>query len=319
VKAPASLAAAIQSLGKKATAPRVVKRFAWGTFWIIDVPGSEAIHSWQHLRDHAGKTGFWPVIVSSPAGPGVGTAEGLVEQWIDDDEGLEESPDVEGTPPVETSQTPAEIISAAQAFPFEKWVQQEHDPEFQITKHLREADVWAARDFGEAVARSHRELAEMWRTQPKRSLDPAEYRIPPANNRNPPQQELSCIIWYDSGTPGSRVADSVEILLVPTEFSWQVPAYLSFTTMEGKRRPELHTAALKWLLDRFGAELVGIDTRILEVIPRERPRGKKEALQAADALGTYSCCAVTSENEMASLEELAFYLMESKYWSFCWP
>jgi hypothetical protein len=296
---PDSLVAEIESLGKEASTPRAVKSFTWGTFWTMDVPGSEALRYWQHLGNRARQTGFWPVIVSSYPGPGVGTAERLIE----DDEEL----------------SPTATVDAAFRFTFDNWVEQERDPEFQIAKHLREAEIWAAREFGETVARSHREIAEMWRQQPKRELDPDDYQIPPAMNCNPPQQELNCLQWYDYDQKRSKEADSVSILFVPTEFSWQVPAYLSYTTMEGQRRPELHVAALKWLLDRFGAELVGIDTRILEVIPQKRPRGKKEAIQTAEAIGTYSCCAVTSENEMASIEELAHYLMESNYWSFCWP
>ena len=77
--------------------------------------------------------------------------------------------------------------------------------------------------------------------------------------------------------------------------------------------------ALKWLAEQFGAELVGIESRILEVIPRNRPSTPVDALHAAALIREYSDCTVTSENEMTFTDELAVYLMESEFWTFCWP
>jgi len=76
---------------------------------------------------------------------------------------------------------------------------------------------------------------------------------------------------YDHAKRETVIADSVAMLFVPTSFPWQVPAFLSYTTKELERSPAVHVAALKWLGERFGADLVGIEGRILEVIPRTRP------------------------------------------------
>src|SRR5262245_56696429 len=51
----------------------------------------------------------------------------------------------------------------------------------------------------------------------------------------------------------------------------------------------------------------------------ERGAHSGGALRAAASLGEYSWCPVTSENESAYTAELAVFLLESDYWSFCWP
>jgi hypothetical protein len=318
VKAPAQLIAIIESLGTAASALRFIEGFGNHLCWAINCPGTDSLRSWQHLRDRVNETGFWPVIVSGYMGPDCGGSDATIEQLLDNSGDGEEISDEEKAQPGGTSQSTTKIIEEAQALPFEQWVKQERDPDFQIAKHLKEAERFAGMEGASGLAEVHRNLAAFWREQPNDKFDADSYRLPPEINSNPPQQELHCLKWYESDL-SEVVADSVAILFVPTRFSWEVPAFLSYTTREGERPPSVHVAALKWLSDRFGADLVGIDTRILEVIPRKRPLGKEEALHAADSLRAYSSCPETSQNEMASLEELAFYLVESKYWSFCWP
>ena len=115
------------------------------------------------------------------------------------------------------------------------------------------------------------------------------------------------------------MAEAATVLMVPAKSSWEVPAYLYYSTLSYERPPQAHVAALRWLHERFGAELVGVEDRVLEVIPRRRPTAPKEAVEAADKIVAYSHCPITSENEIASVPELALYLMASEYWTFCWP
>jgi hypothetical protein len=124
---------------------------------------------------------------------------------------------------------------------------------------------------------------------------------------------------YDDERRETVFADSVTILLVPTRLSWQVPAFLSFTSKDLERPPSVHVAALNWLHQRFQADLFGFEGRVLEVIPRSRPITTLDALSTAAMIRAYSDCPITSENELVSMEELAFFLMESEFWTFCWP
>lgn len=307
---PAALNQAMQSLGIKSQAlsPLVA---SGGGCWFTSIPGDRALHSWEKLRDRASETGFWPLLVISYPGESGEQPEDLLQQWIGN--GAEESS------PDETK-SPAAIVAAARALPFEKWVEQERDPEFQCAKYLKKAAVYDGIAGAETMAKLYRECAERFRREPKwEPPDPEACRVPPITNHSPPQQELHSTQWLDFDTDEEFIAATVPLLLVPCRYSWEVPACLSYTTREGELTSEVHVAALEWLWNRFSAELVGLDHRVVEVIPSKRPQTKREAVLSADILGAYSSCPVTSENERATLEELAFYLMESRYWTFCWP
>lgn len=312
MNAPDPLTAALELLKTDVRGLRPIMGFGPDPSWSAIVPGSEALRCWHNLRDDVEKTGFWPVFVGGFAG-GAEIANQTIDQWA------EEVSDSDAP----TRETPAEILEAALALPFEKWVEQERDPQFQIAKHLREAERFDAIPHASFMAKIHRDMAADWRKRcdnqrAKHGFNPDDHEVPPQVNRNPPQHELHCLQCYKD-FHSSVQADAVAILFLPTRSSWQVPAYLSYSTTEGARPSHVHVAALKWLFDHFGAELIGIENRVVEVIPRLRPANKAAALQAANAIGAYSQCSITSENELASLEELAFYLMESEYWSFCWP
>lgn len=169
------------------------------------------------------------------------------------------------------------------------------------------------------MAALYRKFAEDWRSRPERRFDANNYPFPPKENRNPPQHELHCVTWFNCDRLKSEIAERVSVLCVPTRRGWEAPAHLFYETMGFERPPQVHVVALKWLNDHFGAELVGLEDRVLEVAPGSRPSDPISALRAAAWLGAYSFCPVTSQNESASTEELAVYLMESAFWSFCWP
>src|SRR5262249_19563893 len=115
------------------------------------------------------------------------------------------------------------------------------------------------------------------------------------------------------------IAASVAILCVPTVHGWEALAHLFYEQAPHELPAQVHVAALHWLHEQFGAELIGLQDRTLELLPGRRPQTWAEAVRAADQPRAYSHCPATSENELASTPELAVYLMESTYWSCCWP
>jgi hypothetical protein len=315
---PDRLTAAIEALGPKTTGLHPVMGFPRGPFWKTTVPGAEAFRCWQVLRDRVNATGYWPVVVGGSPGPGTEYAEGRLESWAEN----WSAPEIvagEEVPAREPEARLGDLFTAADPLFFERWGSEVNDPQRRVEKYLRDAEKAERRGQAE-YARFLRNQAESWKNAPpKRPMDPDDVQLPPAVIDNPPQQELSCIQWFDPDTFESKVADEVVMLFVRAGHTWEVPAHLLYTTKEGERTPDIHVAALKWLSDRHGAELVGIDDRVLEVVPRRRPRNKTEAVTSAAILGTYASCPITSENERASLEDWAWYLMQSKLWSFCWP
>jgi hypothetical protein len=264
------------------------------------------------------QTGFWPVIVGNYAGAAVGSSDGPLAWLVENANRIQELSEAD-LQFVDARRGPAEVLNQAHAFPFERWVERQRDPDYQVREQLRKATYFDGVPGAGRLAQFHREWADRWRAEPRWQFDPHEYTVPPRENHCPPQHDLHCVLWFDCDRRRSVLADSVAILLVPTRFSWQVPAYLWYSTMADERPAHVHVAALKWFEDRFGAELVGLADRALEVIPQSRPATTMDALQAAAAIAAYSHCPITSENELASIPELAVYLMESEYWSFCWP
>jgi hypothetical protein len=305
--APVALTAALRSLPVAGSELREIDGVADAAYWALTVPGADGLRAWRHFREQVNTTGFWPVIVGQVLALEIDGSDEALEALL---ENAREERD--------TGPTPAEVLELARADPFEEWVRRQRDPRFQESEHLRQASFFGGVG-AEALANLHRETAERWRHSPPWTFDPADYLVPPRVNRSPPQHALHCVRCYDPDQRQDVIAKTVTILLVPTRFSWEVPAFLLLTTKTGERPPQVHVAALHWLAERFGADLVGVESRILEVLPGTRPLTAKDALHAAAMICAYSDCSVTSENELTSIAELAVYLMESEYWTFCWP
>jgi hypothetical protein len=294
---------------------RAVKGFGDQPYWAAAVPGSRAVVVWRNLRKSVEETGYWPVIV----GPQLDPASDSDLDWLAGD-----VPAIRAMSDAQLNfrnlrRTPAETLEAAKEVPFEQWAEQQRDPEFHVQDNLRKARYFEGVENAEVMVKHYRQAAERYRELPKEQFDPTDYPFPPRTNHNPPQHEPRCVKRFNVSTLKWEVAEAIAILLVPTRHGWEVPAYTFYSTAEGERPPQVHVVALKWLFDQFGAELLGLDSRMLEVVPQTRPKDRVTALRAAFYLAAYSHCPATSESEMASTGELARYLMESEYWTFCWP
>jgi hypothetical protein len=298
--------------------PRAVPGFGAEPCWAIAVPGAVAVAAWQSLRDAADTTGHWPVIVGNFLGPEAGGSDAVIEAFAEAAQEIQASQEPQGPVP-STRRTTADILIAANELPFAARVARQRDPAYQIDKNLGYAAHFDRFPGAEQLAKLHRQWAEDWRTRVALPSDDSGACPPPKLNKNPPQHELHCLRWFDSVLGRVTVADSITVLCVPTVHGWQVPAHLFYEHPQHELPAQVHVAALRWLHDQFGAELIGLQDRTLEFLPRRRPATWTEAVRAADLLCAYSHCPATSENEGATTAELAVFLLQSTYWSCCWP
>ncbi len=104
-----------------------------------------------------------------------------------------------------------------------------------------------------------------------------------------------------------------ELLLcfVPVKHSWQIPAFFSFGYYR-KPSPLIHTAVLKRLHDKFGAQVAVISTGDLEVTLQTIPSAS-ELETLSKELSLY--------NEYFAgydMEDFRRFLAKSTVWNFCW-
>ena len=112
-----------------------------------------------------------------------------------------------------------------------------------------------------------------------------------------------------------RFHNEVHILLIPAQFSWELPAYLKFGDFNECHPAEYHVAALRSWHDRFGAELVGINADTLNVRSARCPE-REEAI--ALAREQYAYCQDIVEQGFDSISALAATLAANRWWGFWW-
>ena len=105
-----------------------------------------------------------------------------------------------------------------------------------------------------------------------------------------------------------------ELLLVPAQNGWEVPAWLRYGGWNGWPPPYLHFAILLYWNEQYGADLVGMNGTSLELTVARPPQTREEAETLAGHIQSY--CSAYGEHY--TLRQLAAILMESKAWSFWW-
>jgi hypothetical protein len=150
-----------------------------------------------------------------------------------------------------------------------------------------------------------------------------------AAETSPPEEgEAFPSIWpapSDEAPPGLMAAEDmqtgrplgkVHILILPTEKSWEVPAYLHWGGWNACPDPELHVAALRSWHERFGAELAGLNGDTMNVRIRNRPKDRRQAWQLAHELHAY--CPDIVDQGLGSMAAFASELMRTDWWFFWW-
>lgn len=113
-----------------------------------------------------------------------------------------------------------------------------------------------------------------------------------------------------------RPSDKVYVALIPTDDWTTIPAYLRWGGWNENPGPEWHVAALRSWRDRYGVELVGLSSDVLNLTVVRKPQSRDEAL--ALAREQYAYCADIVDQGVGTINHLAKGLMAYDWWFFWW-
>lgn len=127
-----------------------------------------------------------------------------------------------------------------------------------------------------------------------------------------PRREITLHLDIEQGRPVDRVG----LVLVPTERSWEAPAYLNYGGWKECPEPAVHVAFLRRWHKRYGAEVVSIGPDAMELAIDRPVTGREEALALADEQFLYAYDIVAQGTE--TLDRLAAHLLQATVWYFWW-
>jgi hypothetical protein len=113
-----------------------------------------------------------------------------------------------------------------------------------------------------------------------------------------------------------RTLEKVIVGLIPTDDWTTIPAHLRWGGWNECPHPEYHVAALRSWRDRFGAELVGLGTDVMDVRVARPPQSRADALDLAREHHVY--CADIVHQGVGTLSGWAALLLGHEWWSFWW-
>lgn len=129
----------------------------------------------------------------------------------------------------------------------------------------------------------------------------------------PPESAgLTVTIDLQNGKPFERV----HILLIPTDDGAEVPAYLRWGGWNECPDPAMHVAVLRDWHARYGVELVGLGSDVMNLRAQRRPATRDAALGLATE--QYFYCIDIVEQGVGSTSALAAALMTGDWWFFWW-
>lgn len=130
-----------------------------------------------------------------------------------------------------------------------------------------------------------------------------------------PDNKLQSLQIWDADL-GSRDLESVFILLVHAEHSWEVPAKLLYGGWNECPVPQVHVGFLKRWFKKHDAELLTIGRATLEVRVGKPPANRDEALELAREQFVY--CPDTVDQGCGSVPSFAAELLNGRIWHFWW-
>jgi Domain of unknown function (DUF4253) len=108
----------------------------------------------------------------------------------------------------------------------------------------------------------------------------------------------------------------VYIALVPVVKSWMIPCFLKTGSWNDCPNPEEHAAIFKYWDEKYGINVVGITTDVIELEVRNPPTSKAQALQLAEEQFIY--CPDIVYQGTQTIAALASTLLNGKIWFFWW-
>ncbi|BAY11272.1 DUF4253 domain-containing protein [Calothrix sp. NIES-2098] len=109
---------------------------------------------------------------------------------------------------------------------------------------------------------------------------------------------------------------NIVVALVPTTFSWEVPAFLKFGNWNDCPASEIHVCLMKYWYEKYGAEVVGISHDVVEMCVQHPPKNREAAFQLAQE--QYIYCYDIVDQGVRTLNKLANLLLHNKVWYFWW-
>lgn len=110
--------------------------------------------------------------------------------------------------------------------------------------------------------------------------------------------------------------DSVHVVFIPTEHSFEIPAYLRWGDWNACPPSEYHVAALRRWHQAFGLELVGINGDRMDARVIRPPSQRAEALSVAKEI--YQYCPDIVDQGTETLSALAGTMVTGHRWNFWW-
>lgn len=132
----------------------------------------------------------------------------------------------------------------------------------------------------------------------------------------PPGQTVEPVISVAFDLTTGKAFDSVHVLFIPTEHSWEIPAYLRWGGWNACPPPEYHVAALRHWHDDYGLELVGINGDRMDMRVARPPAQRAEALAIAKEI--YRYCPDIVDQGTQTLSALAGTMVTGPWWTFWW-
>jgi hypothetical protein len=113
-----------------------------------------------------------------------------------------------------------------------------------------------------------------------------------------------------------RPLERVTIALVPTDATWEAPAYLKFGGWNECLEPEEHVALMRRWNEQYGAEVVGITSAVVEMLVSRPPSTLERAMELAREQYVY--CPDIVDQGTGTILALAETLLDAPVWYFWW-
>jgi hypothetical protein len=115
---------------------------------------------------------------------------------------------------------------------------------------------------------------------------------------------------------GGGVVPEVFLVLIPTDKSYEVPAYLKWGNWNSCPPPEFHVAMLKSWHERFGVELVGIGGSVMDLLASRLPQTFGEAMLLAEE--EYLYCSDSIDQGTGTVSGRAAEFLADPWWDLWW-
>lgn len=127
-----------------------------------------------------------------------------------------------------------------------------------------------------------------------------------------PRNYITSYLDFRTGEP----LNEVHIGLIPTNNSYEIPAYVKYGGWNACPMPEEHVAIMKYWNEKYGAKIISITGDTIGCVVDNPPTTKEEAMALAREQFLYCDDIVTQGCESISI--LAGTLLNARYWEFWW-